>query len=125
MSDVVERAAHLGWVEVALRDRNKNLANLRIEAQCHYGPRTSIAFIEVFGVDNDTARRRAIRKEAGEMLTSLGYDVSLEPGRDIFFVSPVRARSAHERLQMLTLMQKSLRASVGDDPESCSNRAQT
>lgn len=113
MQEAEYRDEHLGWVEVALRATNPDLPGLRIAAQCHYGPINTIAFIEVFGVDHDRDRRRALRKDAGDMLVALGYKVVLEPGRDIYFVDPVRPQSAHDRLEMLARLRSRLNPQPG------------
>ncbi|MGR3454583.1 hypothetical protein [Pseudooceanicola sp.] len=96
-----ERPEHLGWIEVALRAGNPDLPHLRIAAQSHYGPPNRIAFVEIFGVDNDRTRRRQLRADAGNILRRLGYSVDLEIGRDVYDVAPVRPTSAHDRMRML------------------------
>lgn len=99
------RSAHLGWIETALRCKHPDLSELRITAQSHYGPHDRIAFVVIYGIDGDATRRRQIRSEAGDLLRRLGYCVELEPGRDIYDVSPVRPESAHEAPQMLQCLQ--------------------
>lgn len=101
MTNIDMRPEHLGWIEVALQAANPDLPNLGISAQVHYGPPDRLAFINVFGIDGDRARRRQIRDEASALLRCLGYAVAIEPGRDIFDVSPDRPVSAHDRLRML------------------------
>lgn len=101
MHQVDNRAEHLGWVEVALRCEHPDLPNLRITAQSHFGPPDRMAFIAVFGIDADRARRRQIRADAGVILERLGYSVQIEPGRDVYDVEPVRPASAHDELRML------------------------
>lgn len=95
------RLEHLGWIEAALRAGNPNLPHLRICAQSHYGPPDRIAFVDVYGVDDDRTRRRQIRADAGDLLQRLGYVVGLEPGRDVYDVAPVRPVSAHDEIRML------------------------
>lgn len=53
-----KRPEHLGWIEAALRVANPDLPNLTLSGQAHYGPPDRLAFIAVFGVDGDRARRR-------------------------------------------------------------------
>ena len=101
MNQTDRRPKHLGWIETALRADNPDLPHLEISAQSHYGPPDHVAFIDVYGVDDDTMRRRQIRSQAGDQLRRLGYTVELEPGRDVFDIAPVRPASAHERLRML------------------------
>jgi hypothetical protein len=67
-----------------------------------------VAFILVYGIDDDPTRRRAIRAEAGQLLRRLGYRVELEPGRDVYDLCPYRPTSAHEELRMLALLQAAL-----------------
>jgi hypothetical protein len=95
------RPRHLGWIETKLRSENPDLATLRLLAQSHYGPLDRVAYIEVHGVCDDRERRRRIRREAGDWLVRLGYDIALEPGRDVHEVCPVRPASAHEAMQFL------------------------
>lgn len=95
------RPDHLGWVEIAIQTANLDLPDLQISAQSRYGPPNRIAFVNVYGVDDDQTRRRQIRAHAGDFLCRLGYTVELEPGRDVYDLSPVRAASNHDRLWML------------------------
>lgn len=99
------RTEHLGWIEVALRATNPDLPNLRITAQSHYGPPNRIAFVVIFGIDGDRDRRRQIRAEACVFLQRLGYDVEMEPGRDIYDVAPIRPVSAHDEIRMLQCLR--------------------
>ncbi|WP_116081770.1 hypothetical protein [Tropicimonas sp. IMCC34011] len=101
MMNTDRRPEHLGWIEVALQAAHPDLPNLGIAGQVHYGPPDHFAFIHVFGVDGDRARRRQVRAEASALLRCLGYAVAIEPGRDVFDVSPDRPVSAHDRLGML------------------------
>jgi hypothetical protein len=109
-----KRAEHLGWVESALRRQQPDLVHLRLVAQSHYGPPDALAFVEVYGLDADRTRRRAIRAEAGDLLRRLGYRVEVEPGRDVFDITPVRPRSAHEELHMLQRLRKACSAETED-----------
>jgi len=102
------RPEHLGWVQIALQAAHTDLPHLRISGQSHYGPPDRIAYIDVYGVEDDSARRRQIRDQAGELLQRLGYTVVLEPGRDVYDVSPLRPISAHERMQMFERMRAAL-----------------
>lgn len=95
------RPEHLGWVEIALQVSNPDLPYLRIWGQSHYGACDRLAFIDVFGVDDDRARRRQVRAGASNMMRLLGYAVGVESGRDVFEVLPRRPNSAHERIEML------------------------
>ena len=79
-----------------------------VQAQAHYSA-SGFAFIVVFGVDDDAARRRAIRAEASEVLQALGHDVHLEAGRDVYELNPERPCSQHEELEILSAIQKRLR----------------
>lgn len=99
MSD--PRSRDLGQVETHLRRKNTDLPYLRLIGQAHYSA-AGFAFILVIGVDGDTARRRAIRAEATQLLHVLGHDVLLEAGRDVYELDPERPRSMHEELQMLS-----------------------
>lgn len=107
MQDTEKRPEHLGWVEVALRAANPDLPHLRISAQSHFGSPNHIAFIVVHGIGEDRERRREVRAEAGELLRRLGYRVALEPGRDVFEVTPLRPVSAHDELRMLRCLRTS------------------
>lgn len=108
MTDTHTREEHLGWVEAALRAANPDLPRLALSAQSHYGPPDAMAFVLVYGVDEDRDRRRAIRAEAGELLRRLGYRVELEPGRDVYDMRPDRATSAHDELRMLALLRAAM-----------------
>jgi hypothetical protein len=99
------RAVHLAWVEAALRRKNSDLPELRFTVQSHYGPPECIAFVVVDGIDWDRTRRRQIRTDASDLLRRLGYSVELEPGRDVYDVTPARPASAHDELQMLQHLQ--------------------
>ena len=94
-------AEHLGWIEVALRAANPDLPHLRISAQSHYGHPDHLAFIDVYGVEDDCSRRRQLRAEASDLLRRLGYTVEIEPGRDVYDVTPHRPVSAHDEIRML------------------------
>lgn len=102
------RADHLAWVEAALRRKYQDLPCLRIAAQAHYGPPDAIAFVLVYGLDDDRQRRREIRAEAGDVLRRLGYRVELEPGRDVYDISPDRPASRHEELLMLSRLRDAM-----------------
>lgn len=67
------RPKHLGWVQVALQVANPDLLWLKVSGQSHYGALGRLAFIDVYGVDDDNARRRRIRARAGELMERLGY----------------------------------------------------
>ena len=101
MTENDNRYEHLGWVEAALQAAHPDFPRLRIWGQSHYGPRDRIAFILVYGVDDNRARRRRIRADASDMLRRLGYTVELEPGRDVYDLKPNRPDSAHDRFRML------------------------
>ncbi|KKM26186.1 hypothetical protein LCGC14_1587280 [marine sediment metagenome] len=92
---------HLGWIEAVLRTGSPDLPRLRICAQSHYGPPDRIAFVDVYGVEDDRNRRRQIRTEANDLLRRLGYVVEIESGRDIYDVRPIRPVSAHDEIRML------------------------
>ena len=77
---------------------------LRLTGQVHYGYR-GFAFIVIDGVEENTSRRRAIRAEACKLLEKLGHPVELQPGRDVFWVDPVRPTSQHEAVEMLAQLQ--------------------
>ena len=106
MSD--PRARDLGQVETYLRRKNIDLPYLRLVGQAHYSA-SGFAFIVVFGIDDDTSRRRAIRAEATELLQALGHDVHLEAGRDVYELDPERPRSKHDELKVLSDFQRRLR----------------
>jgi hypothetical protein len=101
MNRIDKRSEHLGWVETALQAANPTFPDLSICGQSHYGPSNRFAFIDVFGVDQDRFRRRQIRLEANDMLRCLGYAVELEPGRDVYGVTPLRPTAEHDRMRML------------------------
>jgi hypothetical protein len=102
------RIEHLGWIETFLRHKHPDLLQLRLSAQSHYGPPDAVAYILVYGIDEDPNRRRAIRAQAGELLRRLGYRVELEPGRDVYDLCPVRPTSAHEEVRMLAFLQAAM-----------------
>lgn len=102
-----KRPEHLGWVEVALQTANPGCPELRISAQSHHGSRDRIAFVDIFGVDDDTLLRRKLRADASALLMWLGYTVEIEPGLDIYDIEPIRPASAHERLRMLECLRSS------------------
>src|SRR6056297_4105399 len=77
------RSEHLAWVETALQVSNPDLPYLRIWGQSHYGACDRLAFIDVFGIDDDRARRRQVRAEADNMMRRLGYAIGIESGRDV------------------------------------------
>ncbi|MCB1313883.1 MAG: hypothetical protein KDK29_19255 [Sedimentitalea sp.] len=108
MQHADKRAEHLGWVEAALQAANPALSHFRISAQSHYGPPDRLAFVDVFGLEGDRTRRRQIRAEASDMLRRLGYVVELEPGRDIYDVTPLRPTSAHDQMRMLNCLRAAL-----------------
>lgn len=60
-----------------------------------------MAFIEVYGCDENLHRRRSIRTRASDILALLGITVELESGCDAFEISPIRPRSAHEVLKTI------------------------
>lgn len=99
------RSQSLGLVEVYLRSQNPDIPNLRLIAQAHYGS-PGYAFIVVFGVEDNTPRRRAIRSSASDLLRRMGYPVELESGRDVFEIYAIRPQSRHEELSMFATMQK-------------------
>lgn len=109
------RAAHLGWIETALRRDHPDLPKLRLVAQAHYGPTDRIAFMEVIGVNADRDRRRKIRAEANDLLERLGYRVELEPGRDVYDILPKDPVSAHDALRMLQKLREACRPPGADD----------
>ena len=111
MTDFDERPEHLGWVEAALQTANPGLPELRISAQSHYRSRNCIAFVNIFGVDENTHLRRKLRADANALLKGLGYLVEIEPGRDIYDIEPNRPASAHERLRMLACLRASSKIS--------------
>lgn len=102
------RIEHLGWIETFLRHKHPDLLQLRLSAQSHYGPPDAVAYILVYGIDEDPNRRRAIRAEAGELLRRLGYRVELEPRRDVYDLCPDRPTSAHEEVRMLAFLQAAM-----------------
>lgn len=106
------RSRYLGWAEIALRDANPDLPNLRISAQSHYGPPDRLAFMSVSGTNDDRDRRKSIADKAAELLQRLGCAVLMEPGRDVYDVKPQRPSSAHERLSMLRSLGEALRESA-------------
>ena len=101
MHEKDRRPEHLGWIEAALRAGNPDLPDLRITAQSHYGVTDRIAFVDVFGVENQVTRRRQIRVEATNMLQSLGCSIQADHGCDVYEVTPIRPDSAHDILRML------------------------
>ena len=104
-----DRYDKLAWVETALRYENRDLEDLRLGAQSHYGPQEGFAFIEVYGVDDDQERRRSLREDAANWLRKIGCDVDLVPGRDVYNVTPETPRSFHEELQMLFALREAVR----------------
>jgi len=101
MNDKEKRPEYLGMIETVLRAENPDLPNLWLFAQAHFGAEDRMAFIEVFGCDENLHRRRSIRARAGDMLVLLGITVELETGCDVFEISPIRPRSAHEILKTI------------------------
>lgn len=99
------RGRHLGWVEAYLRAENRDLLDLWLTGQCHYGSK-GFAFIVVHGVDSDTPRRRALRSLACKLLEKLGHDVELKSRRDVYILDPERPRSNHEILDALSGLRK-------------------
>lgn len=97
----------LGLVETKLRADNPDLTNLWISAQSHYSS-DGLAFIEVFGVDDDAPRRRAVRSEASALLGMLGCKVELEPGRDVYNIDPIRPASRHAAIAMMAEFERLL-----------------
>ena len=71
-ADRLDRPFALHEVECALRAANPDL-DFFLVAQAHYG-QAGYAFIEVHGVE-DPQNRRRIRKEAGEQLKELVFNV--------------------------------------------------
>src|SRR6056297_3934049 len=91
--------------------------DITVFGQRHYGmgPR-ELAFV---GVESSgpfaqrspeaSARRKALRREAGTLLEALGYQIGLTPGRDVYHVDPWREDlSAHERILRLEEFRKRL-----------------
>ena len=76
----------LGKVEYDLRAVNPKL-DFYLVGQAHYGE-VGFAFIEVYGIDDQTERRR-IRKEAGERLKKVGFPVELIDTKDVFGITPI------------------------------------
>ena len=107
MNRIDNRYDHLGWVETHLRHENSDLPALRLTAQSHYNSE-GFAFIDVYGVDQDTPRRRSIRTAAQDLLERLGHRVVLEHGRDVYSITPDRPTSNHEALIVLALLQRHL-----------------
>jgi hypothetical protein len=99
------RARDLGLVQTYLRSKNLDLPDLWLIGQAHYS-NSGFAFIAVFGIEDDTTRRRSIRSHAADLLMQLGYQVELKSGCDIFEIYPDRPGSRHEELSMLATMQK-------------------
>lgn len=85
-SDRLDRRFALGRVEHDLRASNPDL-DFSLVGQAHYG-QSGFAFIEVYGIDDPTSRRR-IRKEAGECLERLGFTVELIDTTDVFHITPI------------------------------------
>lgn len=78
---------HALWrVEKGLQTENPHL-DFYLAGQAHYG-QAGFAFIEVYGIDEQTTRRR-IRKEAGERLERLGFPVELIDTKDVFHVTAI------------------------------------
>ena len=102
------RRIYLGCVETALRSENPDIPGLRISAQSHYGPKVKLAFIQIFGADDNRERRRMLRRHATELLEHLGIDVRLDTGRDVYDATPNRPGSAHERLQKMGRLRHAL-----------------
>ena len=112
------RHEYLGLVEAVLRSENPDLEHLCLRGQVHYGDQDRMCFIEVWGCDEDTPRRRAIRAKAGEMLGLLGIVVKNE-GRDIFDIEPKRPKSSHEALRFIDKFRKMTGANgAGSKPKS-------
>jgi hypothetical protein len=76
----------LGQVEYDLRALNPKL-DFYLVGQAHYGE-VGFAFIEVYGIDDQTERRR-IRREAGERLEKMGFPVGLIDTKDVFNITPI------------------------------------
>lgn len=110
----------LGLVETRLRADNPDLTNLWISAQSHYSS-DGLAFIDVFGVDDDTPQRRAVRSEAGAHLGMLGCKVELEPGRDVYTIDPICPVSRHEAFAMLVELTRLLGSVKGGNSPSDSD----
>ena len=102
------REEHLGWVEVALQVKYSDSPFLKISGQSHFGPSNRIAFIDVFGMSHDRELRRKVRADASDLMRRLGYVVEIEPGRDVYDLTPFRASSAHERMTMLKCLHAAL-----------------
>ncbi|WP_132599116.1 hypothetical protein [Rhodovulum adriaticum] len=100
------RVEDLSLVQVEMQARHPDL-DLGFCAQCHYGP-PNFAFLVVYGVDHDTARRRAIRAEATGLLERLGHRVELERGCDVYCLDPRAPEGAHERMEMLRRIRSGL-----------------
>jgi hypothetical protein len=85
-SDRLDRPLALGRVEHDLRASNPDL-DFYLVGQAHYG-QSGFAFIEVYGIDDQTTRRR-IRKEVGECLERLGFPVELIDTKDVFHITSI------------------------------------
>ena len=85
-SDRLARHIALGRVEYDLKAANPDL-EFYLVGQAHYGE-VGFAFIEVYGV-NDQTERRHIRREAGERLERMGFPVELIDTKDVFHITPI------------------------------------
>jgi len=101
------RSEHLGWVETHLRTENPDLPKLWLTGQSHYSP-GGFAFIVVDGVEDDKTRRRSIRADAVKLLQNLGHSVELQPSRDVYNIDPIRPRSQHEAIAMVSELHTAL-----------------
>lgn len=84
--DRLARHIALGRVEFDLKAANPDL-EFYLVGQAHYGE-VGFAFIEVYGVDDQTERRR-IRREAGERLETMGFPVELIDTKDVYHITPI------------------------------------
>lgn len=76
----------LGRVEYDLRAANPKL-DFYLMGQAHYSE-VGFAFIEVYGIDDRTERRR-IRREVGERLEKMGFPVELIETKDVYDIRPI------------------------------------
>jgi hypothetical protein len=83
-SDRLDRPHALWRVEQDLQAANPDL-DFYLVGQAHYG-QAGFAFIEVYGIEEQTTRRR-IRREAGERLERLGFPVELIDTKDVFHIT--------------------------------------
>ncbi|MGC9419122.1 MAG: hypothetical protein ACP5EN_09125 [Rhodovulum sp.] len=108
------RAHDLSLVQLELQARHPDY-QLDLCAQGHCGV-SGFACIIIYGVDDDTLKRREIRSEAELLLKQLGHDVELSPGRDVYMIEPRRPASAHEKVMMLKEFRERLAEISNDRP---------